>query len=260
MIDSSRSGFRLRDLAFSLRVSITALVLVIAGGYAASLAHLWDHYAGKDERPGLSAADLEASFHGAKQTSALLESLRGAHGRDYSDAKEREVLIDWLSGSRISEDYDSIDLGDSAPAEILARRCVGCHARNAANSAAGDAFERLPLEYWDDVAKVAFSREFHPVPLKILTTTTHTHALTIPLVAIAGALLLIFSGWPRVLVNAITLIGSVGLLIDIACWWLARVQALAVHGILIGGALFSAALGLQIVLGLADLWFGRRTR
>lgn len=256
--------WRLRRLPFSLRLALVALVLSLALGEAASLYHLYRHHEKKDEAAGLSLTDLEGSYRGVDLPSRLKRVLDEPHGRDHlQDEKERGALVRWLAGRRISEEYDSVDLGELAPAEILARRCVSCHARRPADAAGAKGIgATLPLEFWDDVAKAAFERRLDPVPVDVLAMSTHAHALTLPLVMLAVGGLALLTRWPRRLLRWLVAAGCVGLFVDLASWWLARADVawlaplsgrIYVELIVAGGALFAAALALELVLIVADL-------
>src|SRR5262245_39132045 len=130
------SEWKLRRLPFSLRLALAALLLSLALGEAASLYHLYRHHERKDEAPGLSFTDLEGAYPGVDQPSRLKRVLDEQHGRDHlTDEKERAALARWLAGDHINVEYDSVDLGELAPAEILARRCVACHARSPKDAA-----------------------------------------------------------------------------------------------------------------------------
>src|SRR5262249_44383221 len=120
----------------------------------------------------------------------------------------------------------------------------------------------LPLEFWDDVAKVAFSKRIDPVPVEILALSTHVHALTLPLVAALAGALALATSWPRRLVRALVCLGCVGLFVDLASWWLARADLPALAAIsgpfhvrllVAGGSLFGGALALQLALVVLDL-------
>lgn len=258
--------FKLRRLPAPLRIAVACLVLSIAIGEAASLVHLWNHHGRKDEVPGLTLADLEGAYHGIDQPSRLARSLDGAHVAEHApDPQERAALRAWLAGSRINEEYDDEDrLGEQAPALILERRCTACHARNPKDAAGAKGIaQTLPLDSWGDVAKVAFARRLDAVPPDILAMSTHVHALVLPLVAFVMALLCLATSWPRALVRWSVALGALGLFIDLASWWLARPGFLAgllpfdrlpfVKAIVAGGAAFTVALALQIVLVLIDL-------
>jgi hypothetical protein len=263
------SDWKLRRLPFSLRLAVATLVCCLALGEAASLFHLVKHHEKKDDEPGLSFTDLEGAYRGVDRPAPLRRVLDAPHGLQHvADAKERAALEKWLAGKRINEEYDSLDAGELAPAEILARRCVSCHARQPRDAAGANGVgATLPLEFWDDVAKVAFEKKLDPVPVEILAMSTHVHALTLPLVAFMVGALALATSWPRRPMRVLVSVGCVGLFVDLASWWLARddlpslawiASPLFVRLLVAGGALFGGALALQLALIVLDLLLPRR--
>lgn len=247
----------LRALPFGVRLGLSALLLTLAGGYAASLRYVFDHHGKKDERPGLSLTDLRGAYHGVRAEAPLRRAVEGRHGDEFLKiASEREILRKWLAGANLSEAYDSLDLGDDAPAEILDRNCLSCHARNA--TAGGGIGQRIPLDSWDAVSKVAFDQELNPVPVEILTVSTHAHAQTIPLVVLAACGLFLFTRWPARLRSAVFLLGGASVLLDVAGWWLARPAAAAVWLIVLAGAALALSFAAAVAGTLLDLWLPRR--
>ena len=248
---------RLCRASFLVKLAVTGFVLIIGGGYLASLAHLQFHFENKDEREGLGMEDLVGSYSGLDQPSPLLVAIEGEHGAPYIENEdEREILVAWLRGTTIAESYDALVPGsDLSPADVLDMSCVDCHERNPDTSRveSGEVSD-LALDNWPDVQKVAFSRQLAQVPVDVLVTSTHTHALSLPLVALAvGALFLLCRG-PRVLRHGIVALCSLGLLADLGCMWLARIDPLWVRGIVAGGAVFGATLGLMLLWIFVDLW------
>jgi hypothetical protein len=252
-------SWRLRALSPAVRVGLTCLVLTALGGLVASARHVVDHHQGRDERPGLSLDDLRGAYHGVRTTAPLIIALQREHPADVTDdrdlqltAREQDVLGQWLAGDRISEDYDNLDLGDAAPAEIMAARCLACHSRGA--TLGEGVGERIPLDYWDDVKKVAFSREINPVDLEILTTSMHTHALGLVTLSLVAGGLALATAWPRRLVQGLIAVMGIALAADLGGWWLARPWAGAVWIIVVGGGVYGAAVALALLLVLVDLW------
>jgi hypothetical protein len=249
------AGFTLRELGFGARVAVTALVLVFFIGLAASGYHLVEHHQNRDEQPGVSMVDLEGAYHGVHTTSLLLEALERGHPSEL-EAGERTLLVTWLKGSRISEDYDSLELGDAAPAELLATRCMACHSRAAVQGEHKDA--GVALEYWEDVSRIAFSKRVEPVPVKVLAASTHAHALSLAAMsAVIGALLLAtrFGAWLR---NGLCAVAGLALLGDLSAWWLARSSPAWTVAIVIAGAAYAISTALSLLLILAEVWLPRR--
>jgi hypothetical protein len=251
--------WRLRGLGPAVRVGLTCLVLTALAGLAASAHHIVAHYEGRDERPGLSLDDIRGAYHGVRTSAPMIAALERDHPADVTDdggllltAQERDVLWRWLASDRISEDYDNLDLGDSAPAEIMAGRCLACHSRS--STLGDDVGERIPLDYWDDVKKVAFSREINPVDLEILATSMHTHALSLATLSLVAAALALATAWPRRLVHGLIAVMGIALAADFGGWWLARPWAGAVWIIVVGGGVYVAVVALTLLLVLVELW------
>lgn len=248
---------RLRNLGIGFRMGLTGLLITMLIGYAASGLHLYWHYEPRDERPGLSINDIRSAYRGIDSPSILAESLRGGHPETLSDA-DRQALLSWLASDRISENYDSLDLGDDAPAEIIAMSCLSCHSRSAPAS------ERdagaMPLEYWNDVSQLAFAVKIEPVPLKIVAISTHTHALAMAPLTLVIGVMAFATIFPRRLVAGVFAVAGLALAADISSWWLARLGDIWVYVIATGGALYFIASVLMILMSLVELWrpFGPR--
>jgi hypothetical protein len=252
---NSGPPFRLRDLGFGTRLGLTFLVLTILGGLAASLQHLVWHHQNRDEQPGVSMTDIQGAYHGVVQPAPLLTALERNHPPELA-AKDRDLLLGWLRGTRINEDYDNLDLGDSAPNEIIARACVSCHARNATQ---GDGIGKtIPLEFYDDAKKVAFSKRINPTDVKILAASTHTHALALGSLTIVMSGMLLLTRWPRALVGLLILLAGGSLFADLGSWWLARGTAGFVYLIAAAGTAYAATMALAGLAVIADLWLPRR--
>jgi len=240
----------LRDLPGSARLGVFALMLLIIGGLAASGAHLFFHDQNRDEQPGLTTTDIKGVYHGVNATAPLLSSLRAGHPETLLP-NDRETLIKWLEGTRIAEDYDNLDLGDAAPGELIASNCASCHA---SRSTVPDAMPSLPLERWDDVKAVAFSKDIRPNDVKILAASTHTHALSLATLAAVVSLLLLMSTWPRMLVGLLVGIMGVALTADMAAWWISRPYENAIYVIIACGAAFSGSMALACLMVMAEVF------
>lgn len=246
---------RLRDLSPLARLGLTCLLLVIAGGFAASIRYVFTHHGKRDDRPGLTVTDLQGVYHGVSTPSRLGEALRRNHPPELP-AAERDALLAWLAlpPERLSAAFDDLDAGENAPSEIIARACVSCHARQAADPVAS----RIPLDYWDDVQKLAVSREISPNSVDILVVSTHTHALSLGTLTVVLALLLLATRCPRWLAGVLIAALGASLLADLGSWWLARRHDVFAYVIAGAGGVYSAAGVLTLLVVLLDLWLPRR--
>jgi hypothetical protein len=247
----SRPALLLRNLGLLARLGVASLVIAMVGGTTASGIFLYIHHQNRDERPGLTLDDVRAHYHGIVSEAPLLMALRANHP-DTLDERDRDALIGWLEGdpNKLGQVYDSFDLGEDAPAEIIAVNCLSCHARSASGP---DAAPEMPLDYWDDVRGLAISRDVQPVSIEILAASTHTHALGMASVGIAIALLALLTSWPRALTGGVLAIAGIGLVADLAGWWLTRQHIGFAYAIVAGGAAFNGGVGVLGLLILGDL-------
>lgn len=247
--------FRLSAQCFGTRAGLTFLLLVLLGGYFAAAKHLVTHHENRDQRPGMSLDDLVGAYSGIRNTAPLIVALEKDHPEDLP-AKDRDLLLGWLRSDRIAEGYDALDLGDDAPAEIIDRACLRCHSAGAEE---GDGIgETMPLEYFDQVKNLAFSREVEPTSAEILVASAHTHALAMGTLSLMLVLLLLATRWPRWLTGVLTFLNGLGLFLDLACWALARESAAFVPILAGSGAVWAGSSVLMILLMLVDLWIPRR--
>lgn len=247
---------RLRSLGPAARLGVAGAVLTLLGGSAASGLYLALHHDNRDERAGLTIDDIRAHYHGIQTLAPLPESLRAGHPETLDPAL-RTALLQWIDSPRMSQDYDNLDLGDLAPAEIIAAECLACHTRQ---STGPDAAPQIPLEYWDDVRALAVSRSVQPVSMEILAASTHTHALALATLTLVMSALTVLTSWPRRVVGAALALAGLALLADIGSWWLARRFEPAVYVIAGAGALYNLTIILMGLAVLVDLCLPRPRR
>jgi len=253
---------KLRNLSPAVRFGLTCVLLVMLGGMLASAAHMYVHHSVRDEQPGLTMDDLRGAYHGVRTVAPMLSALQRDHPWEYEVdeadrllPEEREALLEWLNSDRLSDDYDNLDLGDAAPAEIIARTCLSCHTREAS---VANACPEIPLEYFDDVMAVSISREINPTSLDILTISTHTHALSLATLTIIVIALALFTRLPRVVVSVLAFLMGAGLLADLGAQWLMRWHVEFVWVLLIGGLIYGGLTSLTILAVIIDLWLPKR--
>ena len=243
------SGAGLQSQPTGIRVGLTGLVLVLLIGLCASAVHLVNHYQNRDELPDFSLDDIRGAYHGINSPGLLGSALDRGHPESLP-ASQKQILIDWLGGGRIVEDYDSLDL-EIPPAEIIDQQCMECHTR-AAGAEAGSL--KPPLDYFDDIQEIAFSRKILPTPVAVLAASTHAHALALSIQGMVVAALALLTRWPRAWISLLIAIMGVGLVGDVGGWWLARFSPSWALCIVVSGAAYSIGQGILLAGVLADLW------
>jgi hypothetical protein len=156
----------------------------------------------------------------------------------------------------VREGYDDLNLGENSPSELIAKNCLDCHGRK--GSKVDAAALKVPLDYMDDAMKVAFGRKVDPAPTKIVALSTHTHAPAMATMSLVLCGMLVLTRLPRLVVGGVTALVGLGLLADIASWWLARPHEGFVYVIVCAGGVYNGASAVGVVLVVVDLWWPRR--
>ena len=257
---NSSPAVSLGQLPLLAKFGLTAALVVVSLGFWASISHIENSHAKNDgDAAGLSLDDVVGHYHGIDIPSPLKAVLAGevsGHPEFELSAAEGAALDDWLAGDRLSDDFDSIDLGDMAPVEILAVACGDCHFGDDTDRTGGG----VGLEYWEDLKPLLSDKVVTPVSFKLLVTSMHTHALSMGVIVILLGLLATMTRFGGFLRGLPMFLGGIGLLADVGGWLLARGDAMFVYGILAGGALYTAGCGLAVLLVLADIWLPRGNR
>lgn len=244
--------FQLRSLPFFARLGLTGMMVVLLLGMGASAAHLIYHDANRDESPEFTMDDVRAAYHGLDRPPVLQTSLEHGHPETLKP-EQREVLLKWARSGRITEDYDSIDLGAASPSEIIASSCVSCHAANGKDPKAA----AIRLASMENVKKVAFGKKVNPNPVKIVAASMHAHAPALGMLGIVLAGLTWMTRLQRGVAAGMIGLMGLALAMDFSCWWLARTYEPAVWGIVVGGAVSNGIMGLMTVLVVVDAWWPR---
>ncbi len=253
---SSDPPFRLRSLPAFARLGITGAACVLLLGFWAAVTHIRDHYENRDMVPGITLDDLRGAYAGIHRPSPLVVALERPHPENLPEA-DKELLLGWLRSDRVSEDYDNLDLGDMAPAEVIDVACNSCHARNATE---GDGIgETIPLDYWDDVEKVAFSVQVEGTPAEIMRVSTHTHALALGAITLIVGVLLLCTRWPGFVRHGLIGVAGLALLCDLGGMWLARGAPDFVYLVAAAGAAYSGSMVVSLLAILGELWLPRRS-
>lgn len=202
--------------------------------------------------------DIIGAYHGVQSPSPLIQALETGHPEDLPEP-ERNALLDWLRSDRLSQDYDNLDLGENAPSEIIAFNCLDCHTRSASGA---DAMPSVPLEYWDDIQSIAYSKDIQPAGTNIVAMSQHAHAPSMAIILIVIAWLAICTRFWMGLTGLITFVSGLGLLVDMAGWWITRDIAAFAYAVVIGGGIYSAGTSLLGLMVIVDciLPGGKRTK
>jgi hypothetical protein len=211
---------------------------------------------GKATEADLAKAEAEVRQERQGERQAVLSWLGAGADKDAYDEDKFFLPQEVMVGLKITPKYaDKDDKGTFVKIKTLfTERCTRCHAKDGDDAKAAD----FPLEKWEQIDRYNKVEVASAMSMTKLAQTTHVHLLGFAtLYGLTGLIFALtrYPGFLRVLVAPLPLLAQV---IDIAFWWLARLDA--PHGpmfatwIPISGAVVGVGLGLHIVLSLFDLF------
>jgi hypothetical protein len=285
MIDREyRPSFELGSLPLGAKVTLTAFLALLGGGYLVALGNIYMHHAEADLEPGLTPADVVRVYHGLEKEmtvemvvpkSAMLKQVEpGGAMRKYLEKGGEEsvrVLMAWLEDGAERDSFEKEELvepGDPSPQDVIAETCVRCH-----NATSGEKSDTPYAETRDDlptfelVSQVALppvpdlesgkkTVYLPPMGLDALVQVTHVHIISIPMFALAVAALFLLTNQSARVKALLTPIPMLAVCLDIGSWWLARPLEPFAYLVAAAGAIFGTALALQLVCVLGSLWLG----
>lgn len=200
-------------------------------------------------------ADLRAQRDGER--AVMLLWIRSDSLSDAFKADKFPLPSDW-GNKPLSDAYREGD--DIKIKTMFTDRCTRCHAKDGDDQEASS----YPMETIAQVQTYAKPEAGGGrVSLTKLAQSTHAHLLSFSVLFMLTGLLFAFTNYPGVMRLVIAPSVLIAQVLEISCWWLARLdgstgvmfaQAIPLLGAAVGGGL-----GLQIVLTLFHLfgWFGR---
>jgi hypothetical protein len=161
-----------------------------------------------------------------------------------------------LKDHPITEDY--LDNANGASAlkvkSLITDRCVRCH-----TGGGGVGAQRFPLDTFDQIETHLEVRESSgAMSLPKLAQSTHVHLLGFAMLYGLTGLIFAFTGYPSLARCLLAPLPLVAQMVDIGCWWLARLEApfgpYFAMFIPVTGGIVAVGLLLHIVLSLFDLY------
>jgi hypothetical protein len=178
-------------------------------------------------------------------------------------------LTAWLEGGAREDDFARGGLGrpgDPSPRDIIARGCLSCHnqgsgesrdlpyATDAGASPRFDLVSRatVPIQIrsgrGERLVKIA------PMPVSAVTRSTHIHAISMALLALAVAGLFLLSGRRMGWIAVIGPLPMLAICLECGSWWLARHWEAFVPAIPAAQVVFGAGLFFQLAAVLRSVW------
>jgi len=234
---------RLGSLSLASKVAIS-LFLVLAGiGYIFGFLNIVVTYQMTDGESGLSVKDVELVYYGSREGTALEGSIDGSMRSYFSSDSNYDATKEWIQQGADPDTYAPIQA-------IFDNDCVACH--NSAGYAAAD----VVLEQFSDLEPLL--KQDTGKSVNRLISLSHTHLLSTLVVVFIMMFIFSFSSFPDWLKFVGYVLPMFAIALDIGSWWLAKVAPGFAVLVIIGGAALGTSFAALTVLGLWDLWFGKK--
>lgn len=237
---ASLPGLNLSSQGTSLKALFTGYLVVVAVGYLMALVQIQLTHGLADGEYGLSVDDIVYSYYGNRSNSLLENKLHGSMKPMATD-DEREQIIAWIHDGASEEAYQ-----DQGIQQIFENKCIACH-----NAEAG---ETVP-DYSDfqnikERALVDTGASFTS-----LARVSHIHLFGIAFIFMfVGLIFALATGVPKGLKAVVIAMPYAFLLIDIASWWLTKLNPNFAWLVIIGGSAMALSFAFMWIVSMYEMW------
>ncbi len=237
---ASLPGLNLSSQGTSLKALFTGYLVVVAVGYMMALVQIQLTHGLADGEYGLSIDDIVYSYYGNRNNSLLENKLHGSM-KPMATEDERERIIAWIHQGADEEAYQNQGIQ-----QIFESKCITCH-----NAAAGDAIpDYSDFQNIKDRALVDTGASFTS-----LARVSHIHLFGIAFIFMfVGLIFALATGVPKALKATVIAMPYAFLLIDIASWWLTKLNPNFAWLVIIGGSAMALSFAFMWIVSMYEMW------
>jgi len=231
-------GVNLISFGLSIKLLFTGYLVTIAVGYLMALGQILMTHGMADGKLGLSLEDIVYSYYGDRSGSVLESKLNGSM-KFNAPEQDRFKLIQWVrDGASEAGYWESIKT-------IVDKNCVACHNENAGSL---PDFSKL-----ENLKKVAESSQ--GATFQSLTRLSHIHLFGISFIFMFVGVIFAFStGVPYYLKYPAIVMPYLFLLVDIASWWLTKINPHFAWLVILAGAGLGASFAFMWTVSIYQMW------
>ena len=226
------------NLGVSVKLLFSGYLTVIAIGYAVAVIQVLFTHGMADGKFGLSVDDIVYSYYGNRSGSALEAKLNGSM-KPNAPEDERFKIIQWVRDGADEKVYQK----DIRP--IIELRCLICHNSEAAGLPDFSKFENVQQRAQADQGATFTS----------LARVSHIHLFGIAFIFMfVGLIFSLSTGVPVKLKGAAILMPYLFLTLDIASWWLTKLNPSFALLVIVGGGGMAMSFVFMWVVSMYEMW------
>jgi hypothetical protein len=237
---AQKHGLNLCSQGTALKALFSGYLTVVAIGYLMALVQIQFTHGMADGEMGLSVDDIVYSYYGKRSGSVLEAKLNGSM-KLMAPEEDRLKIINWVHKGADEESFNEMGIR-----QIMDTSCVMCH-----NASSG-----LPIPDFTKFENIAKKAETDTgATFSSLTRVSHIHLFGIAFVFMfVGLIFSLAAGVPRVLKTAVIVMPYVFLIVDIASWWLTKLNPYFAWLVILGGSAMAVSFAFMWTVSMYEMW------
>jgi hypothetical protein len=230
--------FTLCQLAVPVKVLFTGYLLAIGLGLLMAGVQIMLTHGMADGKPGLSVDDIVYSYYGDRSGSVLESKLNGSM-KNNAPPEVRMAMIKWVRAGAPEKEWESTIKPQ------VDKYCAMCHANMPGLANIADKQVMYSMTKVNEGASVS-----------TLTRVSHIHLFGISFIFFMVGWIFTYADGFSNLIKGFLIFTPFGFLIlDVASWWLTKMNPDFAWLVMIGGFGYSLASTVMIFTSLYQLWF-----
>ncbi len=224
----------------SLKALFSGYLVVVAVGYLMALVQIQLTHGLADGEYGLSVDDIVYSYYGNRSSSLLENKLHGSMKAMATD-EERGQIIAWIHSGASEDSFE-----ESGVEEIFDEKCVVCHSEETG----------MPIPdytFFENIKERALVDE--GASFSSLARVSHIHLFGISFIFMfVGLIFSLATGVPKALKVTVISMPYVFLLVDIAAWWLTKLNPNFAWLVIIAGGTMAFSFATMWTVSMYEMW------
>jgi len=236
----------LRNLSMARKALFTGYLLAIGLGLVMAGVQIMLTHGMADGKPGLSVDDIIYSYHGnhdGPSASKLVSKLYGSM-KDNAPPEVRMALLKWADAGAPESEWES----NIKPK--VAEYCGPCHAN-------------MPglANITDKTVMYQMTKRDEGQSFSTLTRVSHIHLFGISFIFFfVGWIFSYATGFSNLVKSILIITPYAFLIVDVASWWLTKLNQNFAWFVIIGGFTYSMAATVMIFSSLYQMWFSKGSK
>ena len=245
-MSTTQHSINLSSQGTALKSLFTGYLVVVAVGYLMAIVQIQFTHGMADGELGLSTDDIVYSYYGKRSGSTLESKLNGSMKMKAPEA-DRLKIINWVRKGANEKSFN-----DTGIRKIFDNSCVACHSPPSG----------LPVPDFTKFENIAHVSETDTgASFSSLARVSHIHLFGIAFIFMfVGLIFSLASGIPKTLKSTVIVMPYIFLLIDIASWWLTKLNPHFAWLVIIGGGTMGLSFAFMWIVSMYEMWIMPRIR